>query len=351
MNARLWAATPEGIWSGRHDGDGPEHARWHRLVETSTEPPWSASGGPADGDPTDGEPLDGGPVDAGPVDAGPAEVAIIGFASEEGVRRNHGRVGAAQAPDAIRRALAPLAAHGAARVRDAGTIGVADGDLEGAQEALGAAVAALLARHRLVVVLGGGHETAYGSFLGRRDPTRGAAADAHTGVINLDAHFDLREAPEATSGTPFLQMARADLAAGRAFDYTVLGIAAPANTRVLFEIANTLDASYLLDKDCQPHRLARVLEVVDAAVADADLVHLSIDMDVLPAAVAPGVSAPAAYGVPMETLVAVCEHVAASGKLALVDIVEVSPPYDVDGHTARAAARLVSSLVEALPAP
>ena len=66
----------------------------------------------------------------------------------------------------------------------------------------------------------------------RRDPTRGAAADAHTGVINLDAHFDLREAPEATSGTPFLQMARADLAAGRAFDYTVLGIAAPANTRV-----------------------------------------------------------------------------------------------------------------------
>ncbi|MCA0437980.1 MAG: formimidoylglutamase [Austwickia sp.] len=332
MDAR-WLSTPEDVWVGRVDGDGPEHARWHQVVASIV--PQPAPTGDVPGDVA-------------------RDVALIGFASDEGVRRNHGRPGAAAAPDAIRRALAPLAVHrplcaGGPALRDAGTIRVVGQDLEGAQSALAEAVAWALDRHRLVVVLGGGHETAYGSFLGRRRCPR--TRDAHTGVINLDAHFDLRDAPLASSGTPFLQMARDDAEHGRAFDYTVLGIAASANTRALFERADALDATYLLDRDCQPHRLAHVLEVVDAAIADADVLHLSIDMDVLPAAVAPGVSAPAGYGVPMETALAVCEHIAASGKLAVVDVVEVAPPYDLDGRTARAAARLVSSLVEALPAP
>jgi formiminoglutamase len=357
MEPSRWMPTPDGVWSGRVDGDGPEHARWHQVV-TAIRPAGPTGGAPgadraAGNDPASDVAADPAGIPAGGAAGIPAgDVALLGFASDEGVRRNHGRPGAALAPDAIRRALAPLALHrtgarqGTAALHDAGTVVVAGDDLEGAQSALGDAVAGLLDTHRLVVVLGGGHETAYGSFVGRRRSARGRAA--HTGVINLDAHFDLRDAPRASSGTPFLQMARDDAAAGRAFDYTVLGIAAPSNTCALFETADALDATYLLDRDCQPHRLDSVLQVVDACVADAELVHLSIDMDVLPAAVAPGVSAPAAYGVPMETLLAVGEHVAASGKLAVLDVVEVAPPYDVDGRTARAAARLISSIVEAL---
>ena len=67
---------------------------------------------------------------------------------------------------------------------------------------------------------------------------------------------------------------------------------------------------YLLDEDCTP-------EAVHAFVADflaeIDVLYLTIDLDVLPAAVAPGVSAPAAFGVPLPLIAAVCRQVWPAG--------------------------------------
>ena len=222
--------------------------------------------------------------------------------------------------------------------------------LEDGQDPLGHQVARLLDTGNPVVVLGGGHDTAWGSYLGRTRCDR--LRDQRVGVLNLDAHFDLRQADEPSSGTPFLQMARADQEAGRAFDYTVLGISEPNNTGILFRTAEELGVEFLTDEQCQPRHLDAVLEVVDRLVERVDAIHLSIDLDVLPAAVAPGVSAPAGYGVPLETIQAVCHRVARSGKLVLVDVVELLPRMDVDGRTARAAARLITTLAhDALSTP
>lgn len=76
-------------------------------------------------------------------------------------------------------------------------------------------------------------------------------------------------------------------------------------------------------------------------LAEVDLVYLTIDIDGLPHAMAPGVSAPAARGVPMEVVEPLLDAVAASGKLALMDVAELSPPLDRDNVTARVAARLI----------
>ena len=73
----------------------------------------------------------------------------------------------------------------------------------------------------LTVVLGGGHETAYGSHLGLGPRPR-------LGVLNLDAHFDLREAERPTSGTPFRQIAADRHEAGVDFDGPPATLAAPA---------------------------------------------------------------------------------------------------------------------------
>ena len=304
-------------WSGRVDGDGPEHLRVHQHVTT--------------GD-----------------DVRPGEaIALVGFASDAGVRRNHGRPGAADGPRALRAALGPLALHpgddGAVRtIVDLGDVTVTGDELEAGQDALGDLAARALTDHGRAVVLGGGHETAWGSYLGR---TRVEALEGRrVGVVNLDAHFDLRRAERPSSGTPFLQMAQADEAAGRAFRYLVAGISRASNTKVLFDEAARLGTEVVLDVDCQPRHLDRLLETVDAYVAELDAVHLSIDLDLLPAAVAPGVSAPAGYGVPMEVVDAVAAHLAASGKLVLADVVELCPRLDVDGRTARAAARLIHTL-------
>ena len=60
---------------------------------------------------------------------------------------------------------------------------------------------------------------------------------------------------------------------------------------------------------------------------------------------APGASAPAAYGVPMPVISAVCRQAAASGKLLDIDVAELNPDFDIDGRTAKVAARLITALL------
>jgi formiminoglutamase len=298
------AAPDLATWTGRTDGTGPEHLRWHQAVR-----PYR------------------------PDTTGSACV-FVGFASDEGVRRNKGRPGAADGPAALRTALSPMALPAPLAAFDAGTVAVADNRLEDGQRELGRVVGALLDAGHFPVVLGGGHEVAYGSYLGlSRSSRRG-----RIGVLNLDAHFDLRADALPSSGTPFRQM----LEDTPTLRYDVVGVSQPSNTTVLFDTAERLGVRYLLDDECDR---AAVTDFVEAFLGDVDLVYLTIDLDVLPAAVAPGVSAPAAYGVPLETVQAICDRVAASGKLAVCDIAELNPRLDIDGRTARTAARLLHRIV------
>ncbi|HRP98807.1 MAG TPA: formimidoylglutamase [Rhodocyclaceae bacterium] len=272
-------------------------------------------------------------------------VALLGFACDEGVQRNHGRPGAAAGPQAIRAALANLAWHRVRAAYDTGDIVCADGDLDAAQARLAAGVAALLAAGHLQVVLGGGHELAFGSWQGiaahlSERPASGTAV--RLGVINFDAHFDLRDAAHgATSGTPFAQIADGCAARGWPFRYACLGVSRAANTRALYRRAATLGVLVREDHEITGERLAAIFAALDAFIADCDALQLSIDLDVLPGWEAPGVSAPAARGVPLALLVA---HVRTSGKLMLAELAELNPHYDIDGRSARVAARLVHVL-------
>lgn len=275
-------------------------------------------------------------------------VALLGFACDEGVRRNLGRAGAAGGPQAIRAALANVAWHRGAPAYDAGDVVCADGELEAAQRRLAAATAELLAAGHLPIVLGGGHELAFGSWQGiaaHLAERSAAGTPPRLGIINFDAHFDLRDATYgATSGTPFAQIAEACAARGWPFRYACLGVSRAANTRALFRRARALGVLVREDHEITAARLAATFEALDVFIADCDALQLSIDLDVLPAWEAPGVSAPAAYGVPLALLEPLVAHVRASGKLALAELAELNPRYDLDGRSARVAARLVHVL-------
>src|SRR4051794_2844501 len=118
--------VPPQPWTGRFDGDGPGHRRWWQAVNAVDETPESATRA--------------------------RRAALVGFASDEGVRRNKGRTGASAAPAALRKALGPLAFHLDRTVADVGDVVVSGTDLEAGQERLGQAVAALLdAGHQTVV--------------------------------------------------------------------------------------------------------------------------------------------------------------------------------------------------------
>ncbi|GAB3624496.1 formimidoylglutamase [Mariniluteicoccus endophyticus] len=321
-------------WTGRDDGPGAEHARWWSTItlerQQDEEPDSSRS-----------------PSEAARCrDEERSRIALIGFACHEGVRRNLGRLGAAEGPAAIRGALGSLSAPtNPVELIDHGDVVVTDDDLEGGHDRLGRAVAASLDAGELPVVLGGGHEVAYGTY-------RGVAASHCTGegvrhgVFNVDAHFDLRRADRPSSGTPFLQMFDDQRAAGRPFVYSVAGISPANNTRVLFDTAAELGVDVLLEDACTPDGCDAF---VDAFLARTDVAHLTIDLDAMPAADAPGVSAPAAFGIPVAVVRRMCRRIAGSGKLVVLEIAEMNPTHDIDGHTARLAARLVDETVRALP--
>jgi formiminoglutamase len=276
---------------------------------------------------------------------------IVGFGSDEGVRRNQGRVGAAHAPKELRRVLAGLPAKTSmAALADAGDVVCDDGDLEGAQAELANVVSDVLASGGRPLVFGGGHEVAWGTYSGLRlhqDRVDGAtsAATRKLLIINFDAHFDLRQKRPANSGTPFDQIANDCAERGAPFNYACFGISDLGNTASLFAHAGELGVRYVLDVDMQEPQLPQRLDDLQQLLDSADDVYLTIDLDVLPAATAPGVSAPAALGVPLSVVEAMVQSVRASGKLRAADIAEYNPSLDQDKRTARAAARLAYRLL------
>jgi len=273
--------------------------------------------------------------------------AIIGFASDEGVKRNFGRLGAALGPNVLRRALAPLPLHGhpTAAFVDLGNVHCQDGDLEGAQAALEQIVATLSARQMTSIVLGGGHELAFAHFQGLVT----AHPEKRIGVLNFDAHFDLRPLQDGlgTSGSPFFQMHLAEAARHKTLDYTCIGIQSVSNTTTLFESAKTLGVNVVQAGAIERGDLEPALKTIRELVARNDAIYVSLCLDVFAECFAPGVSAPCALGLFPQQITPLIEEVVHSKKVIAFDIAELSPAHDIGGMTARLAASMLHVFLEA----
>ncbi|MEZ8035266.1 formimidoylglutamase [Vibrio crassostreae] len=283
-------------------------------------------------------------------------VAFVGFASDAGVARNKGRVGAKQAPNLIRQALANMAWHCDTRIADLGDIECNDDQLEVSQKQCATVIANALSTSK-VITLGGGHEVAWASFQGLAEHLHRTQSDQKPkiGIINFDAHFDLREFEsdiadvKPSSGTPFNQISEYCHTHQWPFHYACLGVSAASNTKALFNKADQLGVWYEHDRDItQVNQVAQLVKL-QKFIAECDYLYLTIDLDVFPAATAPGVSAPAARGVSYEALAPFLEQIFKhSDKLIISDIAEYNPDYDVDGQTARLAARLCWDIASAM---
>lgn len=260
-----------------------------------------------------------------------------------------GRRGAAKGPDAIRAEMAILKPYAFGRgafdpqVVDWGNIEVTEVDVPGTHELVRETAGVVLTSGQIPLALGGDHSITFPLVQAQ------AAANGKIGVINLDAHLDIREVHEGriTSGTPFGRLLEA-------------GHVAPEN---LVEVG-------LRDFSTSPYyggkaeergigvvtaaeaREGGIVDVMEDAVKRASRrtrgVYLSVDMDVLDQAHGPGVSAPTPDGLSTSELLLAVKTVAASGKLLGADVVELAPPYDEGGRTARAAAFTVMTLLAGL---
>jgi agmatinase len=74
-------------------------------------------------------------------------------------------------------------------------------------------------------------------------------------------------------------------------------------------------------------------------------VYISVDLDCVDPAFAPGVSVPSPGGLSSVELIYLLKSAVAAGNIAGIDIVELSPGYDVNGVTANLAARIMSECI------
>ncbi len=276
-----------------------------------------------------------------PVEA--MRVAVVGFPSDEGVRRNGGRPGAAAGPDALRRALyklTPDAEHPAFtslldRTADLGDVPVT-GDVEADQQRLGETLAPLLAAGVVPVLLGGGHETSFGHFLGY------VGADLDVEILNWDAHVDVRPLKDglAHSGSPFRQALEHE--SGRCTRYQVAGLQPHSTARAHLDVIDEHAGEVIWRRSLHEVRVRSV------AIGLANPTLATFDLDAVDAASAPGVSAPNVGGLPADLWLYAAYEMGRSPLVGSVDVVELNPAFDLDGRTARLAALTVWHFLKGL---
>jgi formiminoglutamase len=291
-------------------------------------------------------------------------VGIIGVPDDSGVKRNLGRPGAKDAPDEIRKAFYKLtpfslpksgAAPGAKkqisdlRIFDFGNIKTGT-VLEQTHERLEAVIGGFLAQNIFPIVLGGGHDIAFPVFAAL------SGAAKKTGVINIDAHLDVRKPnPLRNSGTSFRQMLTAEnfQRAGHDHSNTLqpmnlveIGIQPFVNAREHYDWLLERGATIFSLQEMKTEGIAKILDLAhEIAASSTDALYMSFDMDSVRSSDAPGVSAPNPLGLTPEEFFLAAEFAGRRHKTKVVDIAEVNPKYDADGRTCKLAALTIMHML------
>jgi len=271
--------------------------------------------------------------------------AFLGYACDEGVRRNLGRIGAIEGPDSIRTALSKLANHleKETQLIDIGNVVCEREDMETCQAEIAEIVKKLLDKKIFPVLLGGGHDIVYGHYQGIRNYLSNKNKGA-IGIINFDAHFDLRTLTDrGNSGTAFYQIATESKESD--FHYLCLGIQQQSNIRTLFETARKYGVAYLTSEEFTTQNMDHVKTSLHSFIEKVDHIYVTIDLDGFSSAIAPGVSAPSPFGFSADIVLQTLRLICQSGKLISVDLAELNPVFDADNSTARLAAGLVVNLL------
>lgn len=268
-------------------------------------------------------------------------VGIIGVPTDEGVKRNGGRIGAKDGPEAIRTEFYKRTSFVIGKEKSPATVPVFDfGDikigktLEETHDKLSEVVHSLVSADIIPIVLGGGHDIAYPNFAGFSKGKR------TVGVINIDTHLDYRKPiPKRNSGTSFRQMLDQHQSSLNAMNLVEIGIQSFANSADHYSEITERGATIFSLRDVRTEGITKTLDLAyELATSSTDSLYISFDLDAVNGTDAPGVNAPLPTGLSTEEFLTVALFAGKRRKVKLIDIVEMNPKYDVDGRTAKLAA-------------
>lgn len=252
---------------------------------------------------------------------------IIGLPDDRGIALNKGRIGAKEAPKAIRKWFYRLVpTNTATKIADLGDLEMTR-DLNHDHEEATQAIAFALGHSKRVAILGGGHDWGF-------SPIAACMKIGETGFINLDAHLDVRPSDIHHSGTSYWRALERGIKGENAVWFGVQR-SATATLHEGYAIAKG-GRVFFADDDPKPGMLSQAAKEIESRCHSLDL---SLDMDVFEMSSAPGVSAPQPTGLKAHIVLEAISAIAALPKMRTFGIYELSPPNDIADMTARLAAR------------
>jgi len=189
------------------------------------------------------------------------------------------------------------------------------------------------------IILGGDHSITW--------PTAMAVADHYgfgkVGIVHFDAHADTADIIDgnlASHGTPMRRLIESGAVLGR--NFVQVGLRGYWPGQDVFEWMHEQGMRWHLMHDIWERGFPAVLDdAVNQALEGADVLYVSVDIDVLDPAFAPGTGTPEPGGMNPADLLRAVRKLAMSANMVAMDVVEVSPPYDVSDVTVNNAHRIV----------
>lgn len=291
------------LWQGRYDGDEKDDLRLWQVIENFSSD----------------------------IVPNKKSICFIGYNTDDGVRRNQGRIGAKAGSNAIRTAMQSFPNIERLGFYEYGNLKT--WIVEDAQAEFSEKVADVIKANMFPIGLGGGHDIAFASFLG----VRKAYPDAKIGIINFDTHLDMRPYDNGgTSGTSFKQILDLD----KNVEYTNLGFKQQGNIERLIDYSKQYGV-YVIDEEETEFDMESVARKLKERVDRVDIVYITVCCDVFDISSAPGVSAPTAMGLDPKKARILLKYLFSQGKVVCLDFAEVNPTYDLDTRTSK----LVGSLI------
>ena len=276
-----------------------------------------------------------------------ADVAVVGAPFDTGVSF---RPGARFGPAAVREAsrlLRPyhpelrVSPFSRAQVVDAGDIVCDPYSTANAVENVHSGANELLDGGSRIVAVGGDHTIAL--------PMLRAMAERHgpVALLHFDAHLDTWDTyfgEPYTHGTPFRRASEEGLLDADALSH--VGTRGPVHAQDDFDEDARMGFGIITSSDVMHRGVPEIVRRLRERVGDRPL-YVSVDIDVLDPAHAPGTGTPEAGGMTSRELLEILRGLAGCN-LVSADVVEVAPAYDHADITAVAASHVIYDLVSLL---
>ncbi len=269
------------------------------------------------------------------------------------------RTGSRGGPDAVRQGFSYYTTYSTSdgtsmdgfRAADIGDVPVTLTDMPGTFDRVTASIAGLVSRKIVPVAVGGDHSIAYPCL---RGVVQGLGAGKRLGIIHFDAHHDLRAAHlgAESSGVPFRKALETLPDAIHGSNLVQLGLAEFTNSPQLAGYAAANGVTVMPGRDLRHGKLAEAVEqALRIAGHGTDAIYVSVDIDCIDQAQAPGTAAPNPFGLDLRDMQEALRRIGSAPTVVGLDLVEISPQFDRDNMTGRAGASLLLSFLYGLSLP